>query len=78
MREFTGTLLNSPRATVADPSGGSSVRWQGLVVKTPEGIILNPAGEIELAELPQGLISKPSLMWKLESTRQKSRIKPPV
>lgn len=69
LREFTGTLLNSPRATVADPSGGSSVRWQGLVVKTPEGIILNPAGEIELAELPLGLISKPSLMWKLESTK---------
>lgn len=69
VREFTGTLLNSPRATVADPSGGSNVRWQGLVVKTPEGIVLDPAGEIELAELPPGLISKPSLLWKLESTK---------
>lgn len=69
MREFTGTLLNSPRATVADPSGGSSVRWQGLVVRTPEGVVLNPAGEIELSELPPGLISKPSLLWKLESTK---------
>jgi hypothetical protein len=69
LREFSGTLLNSPRSYVADPSGTSSMRWQGLVVKTPEGIVLNPAGEIEIAELPPGLISKPSLYWKLESTK---------
>lgn len=70
VREFSGTLLNSPRTYVADPSGGgNSVRWQGLVVRTPEGIVLNPAGEIEIAELPPGLISKPSLYWKLESTK---------
>lgn len=66
VREFTGVLINSPRATVSDTSGNTSVRYQGLVIKTADGIILNPSGEIELAELPPGLVSKPSLFWKLE------------
>lgn len=68
VREFSGTLLNSPSVTIADSNGGTRSRYSGLVVKTAEGIILNPAGQIEIAELPPGLISKPSLLWKLEST----------
>jgi hypothetical protein len=69
VREMSGVLLNSPVATVYDASGAgsSSNRYQGLVVRTPEGVILNPAGEIELTELPAGLVAKPSLLWKLET-----------
>lgn len=67
VHELSGILLNPPEVSVSNTSGYSSQRWQGLVVKTAEGIVLNPAGEIELAELPKGLISKPSLVWKLES-----------
>jgi hypothetical protein len=69
VREMSGILLNSPVATVYDASGtgSSSNRYQGLVVKTTEGVILNPLGEIELTELPAGLVAKPSLLWKLET-----------
>ena len=50
-----GTLLNSLPT--------------GLVIKTAEGLVLNPSGEIEVAELPSGLISKPSLLWELETDK---------
>ncbi len=69
VKELSGVLLNPPRATVSDPDGRTSVHQQGLVVKTNEGIVLNPSGQAELAELPAGLVSKPSLLWKLESTK---------
>lgn len=68
-REFTGTLMNSPQAVVADPNGGTSTRYSGLVVRTTDGIILNPVGQIEVAELPKGLISKPTLVWRLETAK---------
>lgn len=44
--------------------------YSGLVLKTTNAIVLNPVGQVELAELPDGLISKPSLLWKLESSRE--------
>ncbi len=69
VREFSGTLLNSPRSVVADTTGSTSTRYQGLVVKSGDGVILNPQGEIELAALPEGLVSKPSLFWKLEASK---------
>jgi hypothetical protein len=69
VRELTGVLLNSPQASVSDTNGNVSVRYQGLVVRTPEGVILNPQGEVELAELPPGLVPKPSLLWKLETDK---------
>lgn len=54
-----GTLLNSP----------AQVTHQvlGLVIRLQDGrIVLNPSGEIELNEMPEGLVSRPSLFWKLE------------
>lgn len=69
VRELSGILLNPPEATVSDTEGNIQERSQGLVLKTPEGVILNPEGQAELAELPKGLVSKPSLLWKLETTR---------
>ena len=41
----------------------------GLVIQTDKGIILNPGGEIEVMELPQGLVSRPTLMWNLETDK---------
>src|SRR5262249_34207657 len=69
VQELSGVLLNPPAAAVSDTSGNTSIHHQGLVLKTADGIVLNPAGQAELAELPAGLVSKPSLLWKLEATR---------
>lgn len=68
-RELTGVLLNSPQATVVDTSGRPDERYQGLVIKTTDGVVLNPQGEIELAQLPPGLVAKPSLLWQLLSSK---------
>lgn len=57
VKELNGTLLSSVG------HGG------GLVLKTSDGVVLNPQGEIEVTSLPEGLVSKPSLLWKLESTK---------
>src|SRR5207302_5018068 len=62
-------LLSSPRAVVADQNGNTETKYQGMVIKTADGIVLNPIGQIEVAELPPGLISKPSLLWKLETNK---------
>lgn len=69
MRELSGTLLNAPEVSVSDTEGNVTVRGQGLVVQTAEGVVLDPQGQAELAELPPGLVPKPSLLWKLESTK---------
>lgn len=51
-----GTLLSAPQ--------------QGMVVRTSDGrLLLNPQGEVEVAEMPGGLISRPSLFWLLHSAR---------
>ncbi len=65
-REVTGTLLSSPRVTVADSNGNISEQSQSIVLRTSSGILVGPSGEFEIAEMPEGLISKPSLLWKLE------------
>ncbi|HEX8394540.1 MAG TPA: hypothetical protein VF665_19490, partial [Longimicrobium sp.] len=42
----------------------------GTVLRTTDGrLILNPQGEVEVTELPSGLISRPSLLWMLDSDR---------
>lgn len=66
VREITGTLLSSPSVTVADSNGNISQRGQSIVVRTGSGIIVGASGELEIAELPEGLVAKPSLLWKLE------------
>ncbi|PWU00531.1 MAG: hypothetical protein C5B53_03920 [Candidatus Melainabacteria bacterium] len=66
VHELSGTLLNAPLSTVVQPNGVESTRYHGLVVKTANGVVLNPSGQVELAELPSGLISKPSLLWRLD------------
>jgi hypothetical protein len=67
--EIAGLLLNPPQVTISDTNGNTSTNSQGLVVKTADGIVLNPQGQVQLKELPAGLVSKPSLLWKLESNK---------
>ncbi|MCC6976824.1 MAG: DUF4139 domain-containing protein [Candidatus Melainabacteria bacterium] len=67
--DISGTLINSPRTYVSDAEGRVSSTYSGLVVKTGNGVILNPQGQVELSELPAGLVPKPSLLWKLETDK---------
>jgi hypothetical protein len=53
-----GTLLSSPA------SGG-------IVVRAADGrLVLSPEGEVEVLALPDGLISRPSLLWLLNAGRE--------
>jgi hypothetical protein len=64
----TGTLLSSPTAVV-NPSGeGAQTTYNGLVIRTDDGrILLNPSGEIEVMQIPEGMISKPTLVWDVDA-----------
>ena len=43
---------------------------QGRIVRLDDGrVLVDPQGTIELAELPAGLLSRPSLLWRLGSDR---------
>ena len=69
---LSGTLVSSPTAVVGDPQGGSAMIWNGMVIKTDDGrIVLNPSGEIEVSSIPEGLISKPTLLWEIDSAATK-------
>jgi hypothetical protein len=63
--EIEGTLLNVP----TDHNNAGGEHTPDLVIKTNNGIVVHVGGEIELAELPEGLISKPSLLWDIESEK---------
>jgi len=65
-----GVLLSSP-TSVVNTGNGSQYSYNGLVIKADDGrIILSPEGEIDVMEMPDGLISKPSLLWELESDKE--------
>ena len=67
---IVGTLLSAPTAVVGNAQGGANYTWNGMVIRTDDGrILLNPSGEIEVQSIPEGLISKPSLLWLLDSRR---------
>lgn len=69
VHEITGTLLNPPLVTVSDSNGNFSQRSQSIVLRTNSGVVVGAQGEVELAELPEGLVPKPSLLWKLEADK---------
>lgn len=69
VHELSGTLLSAPMVTVADSNGNVQQMGQSIVVQTKDGVVVGPSGELELAELPAGLVSKPSLLWKLEADK---------
>lgn len=65
-----GVLLSSP-SSVVNTGNGSEYQYHGLVIKADDGrIILSPEGEIEVTEIPEGLISKPSLLWSVDSAQE--------
>lgn len=65
-----GVLLSSP-SSVVNTGNGSEYQYNGLVIKADDGrIILSPEGEIEVTEIPEGLISKPSLLWSVDSAQE--------
>ena len=62
-----GVLLSSP-TSVVNSGNGSEYSYNGLVIRADDGrIILSPEGEIDVLTIPEGLISKPSLVWQLDS-----------
>jgi len=67
---LVGTLMSSPTAIVAGPDGSGQQTYNGMVIKTDDGrIVLNPTGEVEVEQVPEGLISKPTLLWDLDASR---------
>ncbi len=67
-----GKLLNPPVAVVANTdAGGGGNTYQGLVLQTKDGkLVLNPVGEVMINSLPDGLVSRPSLMWLLDVSKE--------
>lgn len=62
-----GTLLSAPTALVNDGSGARTT-YNGVVIRTDDGrIVLDPTGEIEVLSIPEGMISRPTLVWDVEA-----------
>lgn len=62
-----GTLLSSPTAIVSR-NGSSEQTYNGMVIRADDGrIVLDPTGEVEVTKLPQGLISRPTLLWTVDA-----------
>jgi hypothetical protein len=62
-----GVLLSAPTAVVGTMQGEAGREYTGMVLRTDDGrILLSPSGEVEVAALPEGLISRPSLLWDLQ------------
>ena len=55
VKEIEGVVLSTPE--------------NGLVLQTADGLVLNPSGEIQVMEMPEGLVARPTLVWKLDSDR---------
>ena len=56
--------------TVVDEGTLISQPNQGRIIRTDDGrVLVNPTGTIELLTLPEGLLSRPSLLWQLASER---------
>ena len=67
--ETTGELLNPPIVTIVDTNGNPRTKHSGIAVRTSQGVVVNPSGELRIAKLPTGLVPKPSLLWKLETNK---------
>ena len=77
-----GVLLSPPKEVFVatdpqQPDGQQALSlipsvqtFNGMVIKTDDGrIVLDPTGEVEVRAIPEGLISRPTLKWDLESTK---------
>lgn len=67
---IAGVLLSAPTAIVSTQDRGSYQTYGGMVIRTDDGrILLNPSGEVEVAAIPDGLISKPTLLWDIDAEK---------
>lgn len=67
-----GTLLSAPGQVISQ-QGGQYQTYTGMVLHADDGrYILDPIGTVEVLELPEGLISKPTLMWDLVASKSGS------
>lgn len=57
-----GTRKDAVKGTLLSNRGGR-------VLKVGERILVNPGGEFILPDLPEGLLTKPTLVWNLRSTQ---------
>jgi hypothetical protein len=57
-----GEKTESVKGTLLSNAGGRVVQSEGK-------ILINPPGDPVLGELPEGLLTKPTLVWKLNSTK---------
>lgn len=57
-----GSRKDSVKGTLLSNRGGR-------VLKVGERILVNPGGEFILPELPEGLLTKPTLVWNLKSSK---------
>ncbi|MGB9586764.1 MAG: DUF4139 domain-containing protein, partial [Armatimonadota bacterium] len=46
-----------------------STARNGRVIQTSQGVLLDPVGEIQVMEIPEGLVPRPTLVWKLEVSK---------
>jgi hypothetical protein len=79
MQEVEGVLLNAATTPRQVGYGGEGPEYQespqGLVVRTSTGIVMIPSASgsentsIEVEELPEGLVGRPTLVWKLETDK---------
>lgn len=60
-----GVIVPMPDGSFPSPEYARPSMATGIVLQTKEGIILRPTGQVELPALPEGLISKPELVWKI-------------
>ena len=65
-----GTLLSAPTAIVSN-NGNNYQTYSGMVIKDSKTgeIVLDPVGTVVVKNIPDGLISKPSLLWDLQADK---------
>lgn len=67
--EIKGVLLAPPTAIVDGEDGQERV-FNGLIIQAADGrVLINPSGEITVTKMPEGMVSRPSLVWKLNSAK---------
>lgn len=64
-----GVLLAAPTAAIPSSPSGERAQYPGMVVRLDDGrLLLDPVGEVEVARIPQGMMSLPTLVWDVDST----------
>ena len=54
---------------------GILLNAQELIIRLDNGkFLLNPSGEIEVEEMPEGLMTRPSLLWTLEAKNESNHL----